>query len=375
MSHSLSPRPHAVGHADEKTLSAKATAAVVGAAVGDAASLGLHWVYDAGQLKAVKGDPEFAPSADGYHKARAAGDCTMYGETELATLRSLRACKGWDAGDFAARFAAVFGPGGSYNGYLDHATKGTLLNAVARDAARAAAAGKPHAGEGLSGPLGADDKQCGVFAKLVPVVAMFAGHRELPHLMADSIRATHNNEEAVLWGTFCGRVLEAALMGAPIEAAIAANLPHLEQPFRAAVESAVHAGQEDAMAANAGADYAARVAHFGQACSLGNAVPAALYLAVRHGKGSGYAAALRENILAGGDSCGRALLLGALLAAEYTSASDAASPAVPAAWLERCTCKEELQVLAEGVHVPVTGETASEHVHHHSHASSGGVPA
>lgn len=77
----------------------RGTAAIIGAAVADAASLGLHWVYSLSDLeKAVKGPlgtgGEFLPPVATYHKLRTSGQCTMYGEGLLCMARSLASTKG-----------------------------------------------------------------------------------------------------------------------------------------------------------------------------------------------------------------------------------------------------------------------------------------
>jgi ADP-ribosylglycohydrolase len=335
----------------------------------------------------------------------------MYGEALLVTLRSLVAKGGWSAFDFTAKYYASFGPGGTYTGYVDSATKGTIRNLMAvqqqRDAAIHPPAGftdgavasavfsrLPALAESLSGDAlsaaaealvteanpaasaeayayaraaaakieelhgsypGSDDNQSNVLAKLPAIVGRYAGHRQLLHVVVEAARQTANNDDAITWTTFAARVLEAVILGATIKDAVHTNLVHLEQPYRAAVEHAAKLVDEED-------SYVVGVGKLGQSCSLANVVPAAIYLALRHEAKPTYTEAIRENMLAGGDSNGRAMLLGALVAASTAGTATAPGAGIPADWVARVACHEELTSLAAGIHVPAHG---SDHVEVH----------
>lgn len=360
----------------------------------------------------------------------------MYGELGLVALRSLKAAGGWNLGDFQSHYMASFGPCGTFVGYADGATKGTILNmllrardeeniingrlteasitdpnvkgfsrqlkgiiaktlaahpevapgsgaaadfisaavtaeakAAIRDITETASAAlvdiATKLGDLASQPLGANDSQTNSLAKVVVVAAAYAGHSRFQHLVAESITATANTEDSVMWGTFAAHVIEAVVLGASIADAISACICHLHMPHRALAESALHAGKEDAVdggkAVSAG-EVEARIKGFGHGCALSSGIPIALYLATRHGKGSSYAAAIKDNMGAGGDTTGRGTLLGALLAADYEGSADSG---LPSEWLSKMTCKDDLFALTEGIHRPVSGEAVSEHVVHH----------
>jgi hypothetical protein len=390
--------------------------------VADAASLGGHWVYDLAKIEqaaaAAGGDPAFLPVLAQYHTARQAGDCTMYGETAMVVLRALAARKGWDRPDFAAKYIATFGPGGTYVGYADNVIKGTVYNMLAvqmetlsaltppsgladravvmagwtqvkalaesgtlapaalGDAAEAAArAANPAAdapavawirsvaeriADATARPTGIDDKQSAGLAQLAPLVARYAGHKELTHVVNESVRSMQNSDDAVAWLVPMARIIEAVILGATPASAVSSNLVHFEQPYRGIVEAAAHAAATEA-------DFKAVIARFGNTCELNSAVPGALYLALRHAGegGAGYAAAVRENILAGGDSAGRAMLLGALLGA--------AAGGVPDEWLARLRCRDELAALTAGIHDDAHAASQTDHVAVHPAAAHGGA--
>lgn len=428
--HLVRPSHHVLSVAKAADVRQKAEAAVLGALVGDAACLPLHWRYSPEEITAVVAGhadaPEFlADAPNKWHPLKKPGDLTMYGEQLVAMVRSLREKNGWNAVAFGRAFYEAFGPGGRYVGYVDSATKGTVLNllltqaeldavmhvslgevpagevtavSAARGALRglaeefsgAALAGKAvelaraaltsggggAASAGLStvavdlltaaaGKVdelaaryaGSSDNQSNVLAKLPAIVARYAGHRELLHVVVESTKATSNNEEAISWTTWAARVLEAAVLGASARDAITSNLPHLEQPFRAAVEHAIHLAGE-------GGDVVAGVRSLRINCVLASVVPASVFLALSHGGAPSYAAAMRDNMLAGGDSCGRAVFLGALLAAVNAGTAAPPGAGLPDAWLARLGCGAEMVDLVRHIHVPVTatGGAAADHV-------------
>lgn len=107
--HSTPSEHHIIGAASGADVAARAAAAVLGAAVGDAAALGFHWEYDQKKLAAAVaangGVSEFA-APSGYHVARKTGDLSMYGEMLLVTLRTVRETGRWNAVTFADNFFA-----------------------------------------------------------------------------------------------------------------------------------------------------------------------------------------------------------------------------------------------------------------------------
>ena len=114
-------------------------AALTGGWVADAASLGLHWLYDSQRICEVAGQsPEFLPPKADYftggfgyfaHDGKQSGDVSHYGAATGVLTGSLLANEGkLDIRDYQRRFRAFFGPGGDWRGYIDNPTRGTLNN-------------------------------------------------------------------------------------------------------------------------------------------------------------------------------------------------------------------------------------------------------
>ena len=78
------------------------------------------------------------------------------------------------------------------------------------------------------------------------------------------------------------------------------------------------------------------IGQLGRACSLSQALPAVIYLALKHG--DDIETAFIENAMAGGDNCARALALGLLLGAAH------GIEAIPARWRAGLRAASQLDV-------------------------------
>lgn len=330
-----------------------AFAALIGALVADAAAIGFHWLYDPERLAERGGarpefhtpDPADFAGVPGYfaHPGKRAGDLSQYGEGFLAATRALIAGGGrYCSRRHQAEFRATFGPGGSWSGYVDHPTQHTLRNLArgeeaARAAGLAAAAGLEEGprlveralsgarslrGEALVASLGDDfaspaaqavaravdaawpaasgdeDQQLPALSAVVPLVVAGADDATLE----EAVRVTHDDDEAVAWALTSGAALRAALSGAQLSDAISGA--------RAAAQGSLGERLSEGLALEGSAVEV--VGQLGRNCTLRNAVPGLLWIAAR---AEDYETGVRQNVAAGGDSCGRALVLGALLAA------------------------------------------------------------
>jgi len=304
---------------------------VIGALVADAAAMGLHWIYDVDRVREVGGDePEFMePDLAHYkgvpayfaHKGKKAGDPTHYGEQLIVAVESLEATEGkLDVIDYERRYCDHFGPGGSWVGYIDYATRETLRNiddaernfnevtktmdlgeyesdrphivsavmanvmkwkGAKLDAALAQAV-KIRVGEddiltaltqemgkrvrkAVGGFHGSDDMQLPAIASLPAVVAHGAD-------VEAAVRTTHNTDEAVKWA----------------------------QKVAALLRFEIEPGE---LAGNGG-----------PACPLDQAIPVCGRILA---EASSFEAGVRANILEGGDNAGRGLVIGAYLGKKF----------------------------------------------------------
>ena len=304
-------------------LAARVRGAIWGQLVGDAFCLGTHWIYDLKELRRVHPDGVHgfeAPAADHYHAGKQPGDQTHYGAAALLLLQSVAELGRVDARDFGRRFVEHFGSS-ECRDYLDHATKDTLANA--------AAFAEKYPGTAFDYQHGGDDDQLATVSRLAPVVALLvlqrASQSELLRQVEAITRVTQNNDRAVAYAEADALILAALLQGkslhealGPTEDVITDINPkqgeEVRQKFRAAADATLQTVE-------------AATQEFGQSCPLEHSFPSSVHCLVKH-SGS-YNDAMLANAGAGGDSAGRAGMIGAWLGAHL------GVEAIPASWRER----------------------------------------
>lgn len=372
---------------------------LVGAAVADAASMGLHWIYAQPRVRRAGGDtPEFTePDPANYegvpsyfaHAGRHAGDFSMYGESLMVVLRSLAENGEFDWQHYAQQFQGHFGFGGGYVGYIDTPTRETLINMILqqRELLEAAMAVEFDGSEDtkrsiarkvisnaqlvrgealrkkvsesirltkgdeaevelaermidiLEGKVsyaGADDAQLPALTKVPVLVAAYHGNPNLEQMVEEAVRVTNNNDEAVDWALFLTRLLTWSLE-------TDATIGELESQVKAVLEkspSHVVTAMEGALKRR-GEDPKTVTMKIGPACELNTGVPVAIHNLLT---ADSYTTAVRRNILACGDSCGRAMVVGSLAGALF---ADDEAAGVPSDWIDRVTLGDELLRLTE----------------------------
>ncbi len=376
----------------------RARNAILGALVADAAALGLHWIYDQDRVREVAGNtPEFRePDASAYegvpsffaHGKKRAGDLSQYGEQALVLLRSLVDNDGQlDAAHYERRFRDHVGPGGEYVGYIDSVIRDTLYNAnhaehEAIDAANAlpfdgdealkhrlvtkvmsnvssyqgeelrrrveGAVRMTHDDDAIvahafkileeiqarAGYHGAEDVQMPAISKLPALVARYAGTDELADKTEAAVRVTNNDDTAVAFGLAAARMMEAAIAGEDLQAVVQAGLATDDDRVRGLIDKAISLD---------GQDHAPVAKSFGLSCNLEFGLPIVAHNLLEAGS---FAEAVRRNILAGGDSCGRGILLGAVLGAAYGVGGERG---IPDDWLKKLSGRDDIVDLIEAL--------------------------
>ena len=364
---------------------------IVGALVADAASMGLHWLYSQRRITELAPDvPEFRePSEDDYaggvgyfaHGTRRAGELSHYGEQMLVMLHSLAATDGcFQQAHYQEQFRQHFGYGGEFVGYIDRPTRQTLDRIYAdENAALAAVDAIPYDGDpreqqsmltkvlaaakrfsgqrlidqvqsyaaemsdsemaasyglalvsalaGSSEFPGAVDEQLPAVSKLPPLVACHVADPELFALSASAIKVTNNTPRAVDFGMVCTALLQACIQG---------------QSLPQAVQTGIDAGSiETAELLNRASSMSISVREvtreFGLHCDLGAGVPSVLSNLQTAGS---FTEAVRRNISAGGDNCGRAIILGGACGAHFGIGGEVG---IPTEWIDRVVGFDRMQ--------------------------------
>ncbi len=360
--------------------------AVAGGWVADAASLGLHWLYDSPRILEVGGgSPEFLPPKADYfqggygyfaHQGKQVGNVSHYGAATAVITDSLLANDGTlDIRDYQRRFRAYFGPGGQWQGYIDNPTRVALnnLNTIEQNAIERALSTTtvdltdqqkrilvqkvlPYtrrlSGDQLAEPVrraidltyhettiqeagvhiaetidqhlipesGADDMQLPAVTKLPPLVTGYCGSEKLMVVTEAAVRVTNHNDEAVAWGRCAATLLDQLFQGEPMAAAL--ESAESEAPDQESLGNARSGASLDAIKAGD---------TFGRTCYLNEAMPVIFHILSHAGS---FAEAARANIKCGGDSCGRAWIIGPAMAALHGVGGE---HGIPLSWLARVT--------------------------------------
>lgn len=309
----------------------RARGAMMGALVADAATMGFHWLYNQERIAELAGEaPEFrTPNAAdfqgpdgglGYfaHSGKRAGEPSHYGAQMLCMATAIVGAGGYEAEAYAAAFRDWFGYGGRWVGYIDRPTRATL-DAMA----------KAEAAEQPITACGANDAQLPAVSKLPALVARHWADGDLMEKVESAVRLTNDRDDSALWGRAVAAMIRAAITGAsPGEAVEAAR------GLGAQTDA-----QIDAALAMKGETTAAVATAHALHCQLEVAFPVLVHAIAT---ATDFASATSANILAGGDNCGRAIPIGAVLGACF--AGDAARD-ITAEWISRVDVPGDLAAL------------------------------
>ena len=302
---------------------------MTGAYVADAAALGFHWLYDPDRIASLAdGDPAFRPpdpsDFEGFkgvfvHPNKSAGDLSQYGAQLRVAVQSMNATGGkFDIPEFQDRFVETFGSGGSWTGYIDKATRWTLANLA----------------DGQRDPSGGPDDQVPALARFPAVMAAKdVSAEEIDRILA----ITSATELTETWGPSAAALLKASYEGlSPREAAILVSRDAAGE-VGTILTDAIETDENDSVV------FAGKV---GRACTLSQAIPVIFHICAR---AESYRESIERNILAGGDNCGRAPVLGAVFGAEY----GIQGPGIPLPWLTKLAdgpvLASEIELLANSI--------------------------
>ena len=360
---------------------------ILGALTADAAALGCHWIYDQQRIHDITpNSPEFhSPNPADYegvpsyfaHGKKNSGDLSHYGEQALTLLRSLYGNNGvYNQSHYQDLFCQHFGYGGDYIGYIDRPMRDTLdniiiaqrlatkqTNAIAFDgddeqkqkllalvtdlikqdktALAIEQAGidnkdLPYAKalfqalKTLADYHGADDEQLPAIAKLPALVARYAGDQHLAKLTESAIRVTNNNDSAVAFGQVASKMIETAIITQDTPSVIEAARQAATPEILALIDQALDLKNKTTPEVTQ---------QLGMSCNLEFGIPSVIHNLSQQ---NSFAESIRQNIYAGGDSCGRAILLGAVLGNICGIGED---KGIPHAWIEKLNQKQTIEAL------------------------------
>ncbi len=296
-------------------MKAQARGMVLAAFAADALALGVHWIYDTALIDRKFGRVTafVKPSPPTYHPTKERGEFTHYGDQTLVLLQSVAECAGFDHDHFSRSWRKLFE---TYTGYFDGATKMTLKNLA----------------DGLSGAEGGSSSQdLAGAARIAPLAYCYRD--DLSRLVESSRRQTaltHRAPEIVDGAEFFSTVAWKVLHGTrPAEALrrVAAEAD-LCKPIPEWVQAGIDSISEDTRTA---------IGRFGQMCEVAAALPAVVHLIAKYE--NRLEEGLIENVMAGGDSAGRGLLVGLVLGAHNGES------AIPEPWIRDLKARHQIERL------------------------------
>eukprot|EP00803_Ostreobium_quekettii_P003274 evm.model.scf_647.2 EVM.evm.TU.scf_647.2 scf_647:34244-37107(+) len=314
----------------EQIIRERAKAAVLGGFVADAASMGLHWIYNVSHLQDLLKKhlvvttelphAEFfePPSCPFYEYT--SGKLSPYGFEARTVLESVATVGGVDGPQMSQHM---------YESFKQYASSGGYLNSPSRELIWNCDSGSKYP------DAAAFDDQANSMVKVAVVVARYAGMPEMVEKIRETVKTHQNHEHAEAAAVCTGIVLEKIIVDGlkckeAIEWAVQScdSMPHIGKTW---IKSAT---------SRDGTPIPMAIGSMGQSCHIPESFQGPMYTAY---SAPGYVAAVRENIVAGGDSCSRALVTGALFAAQD------GLDAVPDAWKAKTDDYKALEELAEKV--------------------------
>lgn len=297
------------GHMNYKTndkdlLSDRKRNMLTGAILGDAYVLGAHWIYDVSRIKIAFGDyPELAePLPDSFHKGRHRGDQTHYGDQTLMLHQFLKDRGGsYDGAAFRLFWQEKMQ---KYDGYRDSATRESLSLLSIGDR------------------YGSRSDELGGAARMAPALYWAADPAIALASVLNQARLTHQDPQALLVTDLFARTALRLLAGddKPLLAVIQevrdeqADLLKKADPDDVLVQVQADIRFVD-QALEKAIPFAGKTPKeiaggLGQTCHARHALPVILAILAST---EDYREAMRLNVLVGGDSATRAMLIGTLL--------------------------------------------------------------
>ena len=281
----------------------KAQAMLLASFVGDALSLGVHWIYNTRVIDKKWGQVEnyIKPERPTYHPTKDLGDFTHYGDQTLVLLESVAENSGYSLSHFADSWQAFFK---NYDGYFDSATKDTLENLGAGKEITAAGSGS----DDLPGA-----------GRIAPLVYCYRSDEDKLVESARSQTAfTHNHPEVIDSAEIVARATLKVFGGQTPVAAIkqVVNDGFPRKPYTTWVQEGIESAAQDTRQA---------ILDFGQMCEVAVVFPCVIHLVTKYEEN--LSQALIANAMAGGESAGRGMIAGMLLGAHL------GPDAIPPRWL------------------------------------------
>lgn len=271
----------------------------LGSIAGDAFVLGGHWIYDLDKLKSSFPDynkPQ-NPLPDSFHKNKKLGDQTHYGDQARHLWQNLAANNGvYNPDSYREDWVRFMS---SYDGYMDGASKESSA-ALKKDLL-----------------FGSGSDELGGTARIAAIYYWLEESEQALVSAIDQSRMTHDNRQATAITVLIAQALQILLdepeTGSQMSVFEALNKARVQMV--ANDEYDMKLINDSFVAVNGQKDFSAEAIakNFGQSCHAKHALPVLLAVLKQT---EDYREAMKLNVMIGGDSATRAMIIGALIGAK-----------------------------------------------------------
>jgi ADP-ribosylglycohydrolase len=268
--------------------------AILGSFVGDSFALGTHWVYDQNMIKEHYGVVSnlLKPELVEYHSKKGLGDFTHYGDQAYQLLVSVSNDYTFNLDDFSSRFRAMFK--GEYNGYVDHATQQTLdLIGVCTNFK----------------DCQSHSTDLGGASQIAPLLLSYSDDLDAMIKASDKFIAfTHNDIRIKQSGAFFAHVTSLVLHGSysPLSA-----ITFIVDKYASKYSAIIDMIKTGLNSVDKGSSSA--IKELGMSCDVNGALASTVHVIVKYQ--NSFREAMINNVMAGGDSAARGMLIGMVLGA------------------------------------------------------------
>ena len=322
----------------DKDLKNRVKGMVLGQFLGDAASLGVHWIYNTKEIEHLhpQGLQGFEVPAEGhYHAGKLAGDPTHYGDAAWVLMEALARETTFNVTTFGRAFVEKMDPAKGYSGNFDSASRGTLENF------------RNHlevSNEPYGFQEGADDDQLATISLLAVLIAFYVARNggipaDRTALFEQVKILTHvrqQNDRAVAYCQAHTRLLLELLAGRDIHSAF----HHVEEQLDTEdkLDREVRRKLRDAFQLKHKGTVEA-TDFLGQSCPLICSFPSAVQATAKHNED--FQTAIIETVKAGGDNAGRAAMIGSWIGARI------GVDELPQEWIRKLNRSEKIFTILE----------------------------
>ncbi len=281
--------------------------------IGDALSLGVHWIYSSKTIIDKYGliTEYIDPSKSQYHNNKLKGEQTHYGDQMLILLESLAENKGFEIEAFSKKWQNLFS---DYTGYFDGATKTTLANIK-------------------SGSLflnaGSESNDLAGAARIAPLIYFY--HNDIELLVKysrEQTMLTHRDHQVVDASEFFARTSVLVLNGEhPVDALKKTAQDHFSKSLLSEWTAKGIASKNE--------DTITTLNNIGLTCHIHQAFPGVIQTIARHE--NDLKTGLSECISAGGDNAARSITAGIILGSSKDSGE------LPEEWIKGLRAGERIK--------------------------------